>query len=60
MLYDTAAMRQNVDAMPGQRLICEKSDLQKLLDAVARGQKAERALETMRGAISASLLAVAA
>lgn len=60
MLYDTAAMRQNVDAMPGHRLICEKSDLQKLLDAVARGQRAERTLETMRGVISASLLAVAA
>lgn len=60
MFYDTAAMQQNVDAMPGQRVICEKSDLQKLLEAVARGQKAERALETMRGMISASLLAVAA
>ena len=60
MFYDTAAMRHNVDAMPGERLICGKGDIQKLLDAVARGQKAELALEKIRGAVSASLMAVAA
>ena len=48
MRYDTKTMREMVDAAQGETVAMGKIDLGNLLDAVARGQRAEDDLATMR------------
>lgn len=61
MRYDTKTMREMVDATPGETVAMGKIDLGNLLEAVARGQRAEDDLATMRRVlIGAGTTAIAA
>ena len=49
MHYDIEAMRQMAAATPGDEVAIAKADYGKLLDALARGHRAEEALGKVRG-----------
>jgi hypothetical protein len=49
MHYDIEAMRQMAAATPGDEVAIAKADYGKLLDALARGHRAEEALAKVRG-----------
>lgn len=49
MRYDISTMRQQADAMPGDKVAIAKGDYRLLLDALERGQNAEEALTRVRG-----------